>query len=98
MNRESKRTVQRQDQTGADGSSSTRRSDDAPAKRPAKKRTSPIQFVREIRDELRQVAWPSRAEMVNYTTIVLATLVLMTALIFLLNFAFGKGVLFMFQK
>ena len=36
--------------------------------------------------------------MVNYTTIVFATLVLMTALIFLLNFAFGKGVLFMFQK
>jgi preprotein translocase subunit SecE len=97
VNRESKR-MQRQDQTEADGSPSAPRSADASAKRPAKKRTSPIQFVREIRDELRQVAWPSRAEMVNYTTIVFATLVFMTALIFLLNFAFGKGVLFMFQK
>jgi preprotein translocase subunit SecE len=74
------------------------RSVDAPAKRSPKKRTTPVQFVREIRDELRQVAWPTRAEMVNYTTIVFATLVLMTALIFLLNYAFGKGVLFMFQK
>ena len=36
--------------------------------------------------------------MVNYTTIVFTTLVLMTTLIFVLNFAFGKAVLFMFQK
>jgi preprotein translocase subunit SecE len=62
------------------------------------RRTSPVQFAREIRDELRQVAWPSRAEMVNYSMVVFFTLVLMVGLIFLLNFAFGKGVFFMFQK
>ena len=68
------------------------------ADRTRQQRTSPVQFAREIRDELRQVAWPSRAEMVNYSTVVLVTLVLMIALIFLLNYAFGKGVLFMFQR
>jgi preprotein translocase subunit SecE len=61
-------------------------------------RTTPMQFAREIRDELRQVAWPTRPEMVNYSLVVFFTLVVMIGLIFLLNFAFGKGVLFLFQK
>lgn len=61
-------------------------------------RKSPMQFLREIRDELRQVAWPSRTELVNYTLVVFVTLVIMIALIFLLNFVFGKGVVFLFQK
>ena len=99
MNRESKRIMQRQGQVEADGSPSTHGQAEAAGRRPAKKkRTSIIQFVREIRDELRQVAWPTRPEMINYTTVVLATLVLMVALIFVLNFAFGKAVFFMFQK
>ncbi|HVX20381.1 MAG TPA: preprotein translocase subunit SecE [Acidimicrobiales bacterium] len=97
MNRETKRMMGRQGQVEADGALVIQ-PDDAPARRQAKKRTSPAQFVREIRDELRQVAWPTRTEMINYTTVVLATLVLMTALIFGLNYVFGKGILYMFQK
>lgn len=99
MNRETKRMMQRQGQVEADGSPSARRQPPAQAsKRPAKKRTSPVQFVREVRDELRQVAWPSRNEMVNYTAVVLTTLVLMVSLVFVLNYAFGRAVFFMFQK
>jgi preprotein translocase subunit SecE len=99
VNRETKRMMQRQGQVEADGSPSARRQPPSQgSKRPAKKRTSPVQFVREIRDELRQVAWPSRAEMINYTTVVFTTLVLMVTLIFVLNYGFGKAVLFMFQK
>jgi preprotein translocase subunit SecE len=97
VNRETKRMMQRQGQVEADGSPSPRRQP-PPQKRPAKQRTSPAQFVREIRDELRQVAWPSRAEMINYTTVVFTTLVLMVSLVFVLNFAFGKAVVFMFSK
>ena len=97
MNRETKRMMQRQGQMEADGSPSPRRQP-PPQKRPAKQRTSPAQFVREVRDELRQVAWPNRAEMINYTTVVFTTLVLMISLIFVLNFAFGKAVVFMFPK
>ncbi len=99
MNRETKRMMQRQGQIEADGSPSTRRQPPAPpSKRPAKQRTSVVQFVREIRDELRQVAWPSRPEMVNYTAVVLTTLVLMVSLVFALNYVFGRAVFFMFQK
>ncbi|MGH9046044.1 MAG: preprotein translocase subunit SecE, partial [Acidimicrobiales bacterium] len=63
-----------------------------------RQRSSPAQFAREVRDELRQVAWPNRSEMFNYTAIVVTTLVLMVSLIFLLNLGFGKAVLYMFHK
>ncbi len=33
------------------------------------------QFFREVRQELRQVAWPTRSEVINYTTVTLITLV-----------------------
>ena len=62
-----------------------------------KKRTGFIQFFREVRDELRQVAWPTRSELVNYTAVVLTTLVLMVVLIFLLNLIFGKAIFFLFK-
>jgi preprotein translocase SecE subunit len=68
------------------------------AKPPVRSRTNPLQFAREIREELRQVAWPNRTEMVNYSMVVFFTLVIMISLIFLLNYVFGKGVFFMFQK
>jgi preprotein translocase subunit SecE len=37
----------------------------------ARERTSPPQFLREVRSELRKVAWPSRREVVVYTISVL---------------------------
>jgi preprotein translocase subunit SecE len=99
VNRETKRMMQRQGQVEADGTPSTRRQPPTQAgKRPAKQRTTPVQFFREVRDELRQVAWPSRAEMINYTAVVLTTLVLMVCLVFALNYVFGRAVFFMFQK
>ena len=106
MNRETKRLMQRQGQMEADGSPATRK---APAgssggarqprnRQQARKRTTPVQFVREVRDEMRQVAWPSRAELINYTSVVLTTLIIMIALIFALNLAFGKLVTLLFTK
>ena len=97
MNRETKRLMRRQGQMEADGSPSTRRPPPPTAQR-RRQRTSPAQFAREVRDELRQVAWPNRSEMVNYTGVVVTTLVLMASLIFILNLGFGKAVLFMFHK
>ena len=74
------------------------RSNSDDGRRSGRRRTSPGTFVREIRDEMRQVAWPSRAEMLNYTAVVLTTLVLMISLIFVLNYAYGKAILFLFHK
>ena len=99
MNRETKRMMARQGQAGPDGTPAPadRR---APAKRvPTAKaqRTSPATFLKEVRGELRRVAWPSRAEVVNYSTIVLFTLAILIALIFVLDYAFAKSVLFLFE-
>ena len=55
------------------------------------------QFFREVRSELRQVAWPNRSEVINYTTVTLVTLLSLMMLIFILNYAFAKGVLWLFK-
>src|ERR1700741_491487 len=98
--------MQRQGQMEADGSPSTRRAP-APATRtprqqkggaPARRRATPAQFVREVRDEMRQVAWPSRSELINYTSVVLIALIIMITLIFGLNLPFGKLITDLFTK
>jgi preprotein translocase subunit SecE len=66
--------------------------------RPSGGRLTPARLAREVRNELRQVVWPNSSELVNYTTVVLTVLVIMIALIFVLNLAFGKAVLYLFQK
>jgi preprotein translocase SecE subunit len=47
---------------------------------------------------MRQVAWPTRPEVANYTTIVGTVLVLMIGLIFGLNLGFSHAVLRLFQR
>lgn len=54
-------------------------------------------FVRDVQGELRRVAWPSRAEVTNYSTIVLVTLAVLIAVIFLFDYGFAKAVLFLFE-
>ena len=96
MNREQKRLMQRQGQD-PDGEAAPKRSS-APPRRPAKRAPFRFgQFLREVRSELRQVAWPNRSEVVNYTTVTLVTLLSLMTLIFVLNYAFAKGVLWLFK-
>ena len=102
MNRQMKRMMQRQGQLGPDGEGAvdTRRRPAAPAPRRApvkRERISPATFLREVRGELRRVAWPTRAEVINYSSIVLITLVVLVTLIFFLDFSFAKSVLFLFD-
>ena len=104
MNRETKRMMQRQGQMEADGSPSSRHTPAGTTARgrrrghSGRQRTSPVQFVREVRDEMRQVAWPSPGELINYTSVVLTTLMIMIGLIFVLNLAFGKLITLLFTK
>jgi preprotein translocase subunit SecE len=97
MNRETKRMMQRQGQVEADGSPSSRRATTTTQRKPSRQRASFTQWIREIREELRQVAWPTRPEMVNYTTIVLTVLIIMIVLIFFLNYIFGRTVVWLFS-
>jgi preprotein translocase subunit SecE len=92
-----KRLMQRQGQVGADGSPVAQQRQ-RPAPRPVKERTTPAEFFRQVRAELRKVAWPNRAEVVNYSVIVFIVLVVLIGLIFGLDYVFGKFVFFLFKK
>ncbi len=96
VNRQTKRMMQRQGQMEADGSAAARKPPPRSPRQPAE-RTSPAEYYREVRSEMRQVAWPKVPEVVNYASVVLVTLVLLTALIFALNYVFSKAMLFMFK-
>ena len=99
MNRQTKRMLQKQGQLGADGETPTRqRKAPPPPKPPTEERTSPVQFIREVRGELRKVAWPTREEVRNYSIIVLLAVVLVTALVAVLDYAFGIGVLWLYDR
>ena len=98
MNREQKRALQRQGELGPDGESRPRSRQAQQRRQPAREeRTSPRQFVREVRDELRKVAWPTRQQTINYSVIVLVTLVVFASLIFGVDWVFSNAVLKLFE-
>ena len=55
-----------------------------------KKRTSARQFLKEVRQELKKVDWPSRPELISYTLVVLVTVIVMTSFVFVLDLGFSK--------
>lgn len=99
MNRQTKRMLQKQGQLGADGESpAPRRDSQRPTPKPRSERTSALQYVREARGELRKVAWPDRSEILRYSVIVLATMVILTTFIFGLDYVVAKGIFFLFDS
>jgi preprotein translocase subunit SecE len=72
---------------------------DAAAKdkgRPARKRTSPLLFYRQVVAELRKVIWPTRHELVTYTTVSLIFVIIVVAIVFGLDQAFSWVVIKLF--
>ena len=63
----------------------------APRQAPISKedRVGPVQYVGEVRDEMRKVAWPKWPEVKRMATIVLFTVILYTAYIGGLDSLFG---------
>jgi preprotein translocase subunit SecE len=51
-----------------------------------------------VRGELRKVAWPTRPEVINYSIVVLFAVVVLTAYIATLDFAFGEAILKLFER
>ncbi|MGH2654192.1 MAG: preprotein translocase subunit SecE [Actinomycetota bacterium] len=89
MNRQTKRMMQRQRQA--------ERLPRPPRPTPERrKRVGPAQFLREVRQELKKVAWPSRRELLAYTVVVLVTVVVVASFVFGLDLLISKGVLFVF--
>ena len=105
MNRQTKRLLQRQGQLAPDGTPAQNRraaSATVASRRQPEQRASLgsrfVQYLRDVRAELAKVLWPHRPEVVNYSTVVLTTLVILAVMIFALNFVFAKGVFFLFKS
>jgi preprotein translocase subunit SecE len=96
MNRQAKRMMQKQRSTPQDRAQAMRERRTAVAER--RKRTSPGQFLKEVRAELRKVAWPTRPELLSYTVVVLVAVVFLTSLVFGLDQLFSRVVLRVFGQ
>ena len=65
--------------------------------RPAKPdRTTPALFVRQVIAELRKVIWPTRHELVTYTTVALVFILVLVAIVTSLDDGFTKLILAVF--
>ncbi len=95
FNRQQKRQMKRMGAMTAEGTPT--RTLPAP-KTKREQRTSPVQFLREVRAELRKVAWPGRAEIRSYSILVLITVVVFTTFITLIDVAFGTWALWLFDR
>ena len=94
MNRQMKRMQERQERAQkragvgrpATPSATTRRA----ATQEGRKRTGALQFLKEVRAELKQVQWPTRRELVSYTIVVLVTITVLTTYVFGLDSLFTR--------
>jgi preprotein translocase subunit SecE len=59
-------------------------------------RTTPGLFTRQVALELRKVIWPTRNELVTYTTVALAFIILMTVIVTSLDYGFTKLMFWIF--
>ena len=86
MSRESERRAAREEQRTADQAS-------AAAEKPGDKRTTPVEFLGEVRSELRKVAWPGRKEVASYTAVVLIVSTILTLLVWGMDYVIRNAVI-----
>ncbi|BAL85807.1 putative preprotein translocase SecE subunit [Actinoplanes missouriensis 431] len=83
--------------TGSGGTALAERSADSDSPKAKKRRGGPIGrvggFFREVVSELRKVIWPTRKELLTYTSVVIVFVTVVTAIVSGLDYAFGKGIL-----
>lgn len=91
MNRQYKRLMKKEQERKA---TAPRPSPAAAANRP---RTKPRDFVKEVVAELRKVAWPTRQEVIAYSTVVFVSVCVIAAIIFGMDYVFAKGVLLLYD-
>ena len=86
LNREQKRSLKRMGALNDQGQPTRA---PAPAKRTKEGRVGPTQYLREVRDEMRKVAWPKWPEVRRFSLIVLITVIIYTGYVFGLDSLFG---------
>ena len=68
----------------------------APGAPTKKERTRPGQFFKEVLAELQKVAWPTRQEVVAYSTVVIVASLALAAVVFGMDYVFTKAILSLF--
>jgi preprotein translocase subunit SecE len=95
MNRQMKRMQQRQGKNAPErqaAAATARRS----AAQEKKKRTPARQLLKEVRQELRKVDWPTREETMSYSIVVLVTVIVLTTFVFFVDLGFSKAIVNLF--
>ena len=87
LNREQKRQLRKMGALDEQGKPAR-----AQRQQPKKKsdRVGPRQYLREVRDEMRKVAWPKQPEVKRYSIIVVITVVVYTAIVGGFDYLFGE--------
>ena len=96
LNRQQRRMLQRSGDVDGDGNPVAQRRQ-APAAPKADERTGARQFLREVRQELKKVAWPTRETTIKYSIVVLVNVIVLTALIGALDWVFSEFVIRLFS-
>ena len=91
MNRELRRLAEREEQRERD------RRAKGPAKR-SRRRVNIVQFLSEVRTELKRVAWPTRRQVIVFTTVTLITAGAVTLYAFGLDLGFKRAILSLLQS
>ena len=60
-------------------------------------KTSPIQFFRQVKQEVKKVTWPSKKEVIRATVMVLVIVAIVSAFFFLVDTVFAAIVRSIFQ-
>jgi preprotein translocase subunit SecE len=63
---------------------------------PKRSRVTPALFFRQVVAELRRVIWPTRRELITYTTVALVFVLIMVAIVTGLDYLLTKAVLAVF--
>jgi preprotein translocase subunit SecE len=90
VNRQYKRMMKKEEERKKSAPRPAVKPGGAPTK---KERTKPVQFFKEVIAELKKVAWPTRQEVVAYSTVVLVASIVVATLIFAMDYVFTKAVL-----
>jgi len=87
--------MQRAGQLAADGTP-VRERREPPTRQQRGERVGPVQFVNEVRSEMKKVAWPTRAETLRLSLIVFIAILILGVFIFLIDLGFGQFTEFLF--
>ena len=96
MNRQMKRMQERQERAQKRAGTARPTTPSAASRKATvqekRKRTGVRQFLKEVRQELNKVDWPTRRELVSYSIVVLVTVTVLTAYVFGLDAVFTRFV------